>query len=183
MTVDDTLLRFWGKTPAWSTDPPEKFHPAIYHMLDVAFVAEALLSDQASPRLRQALLHAWAGCDLDALLSWLPFLIVTARCTIPTTAMVTFLTAARSFGFSGRIRRYLNRPEDHRAVRRGGAFRDEGFVSQGCVHSCDRPSDRPPSPDRAHDCHGSARGQARRGATACAYTGPVPALAGAARRL
>jgi CRISPR-associated endonuclease/helicase Cas3 len=77
MAVDDTLLRFWGKTPARSTDPPEQFHPAIYHMLDVAFVAEALLSDQASPRLRQALLHAWAGCDPDALLRWLPFLIAT----------------------------------------------------------------------------------------------------------
>lgn len=73
----DILLRFWGKTPARATDPPDQFHPAIYHMLDVAFVAEALLSDQAAPRLRRALLHAWNGCDRDALCAWLPFLIAT----------------------------------------------------------------------------------------------------------
>src|SRR6266508_5870511 len=71
----DELLQFWGKTPK-AGDPPERFHPAIYHMLDVAFVAEALLRDGA-PRLRRALLHAWDGCDPEALLAWLPFLIAT----------------------------------------------------------------------------------------------------------
>jgi CRISPR-associated endonuclease/helicase Cas3 len=71
----DDLLKFWGKTPK-SGDPPEQFHPAIFHMLDVAFVAEALLRD-GSPRLRQALCHAWAGCDAEALIAWLPFLIAT----------------------------------------------------------------------------------------------------------
>src|SRR6266511_5781286 len=77
MTPDETILRqFWGKTPARPTDPPEQFHPAIYHMLDVAFVAEALLRAGA-PRLRRALLHAWDGCDPDTLVAWLPFLIAT----------------------------------------------------------------------------------------------------------
>ncbi len=47
----DDLLQFWGKTPK-SGDPPERYHPAIFHMLDVAFVAEALLRDGA-PRSRQ----------------------------------------------------------------------------------------------------------------------------------
>jgi len=76
MTNDaNFLLQFWGKTPKLG-DPPEKYHPAIYHMLDVAFVAEALLCDGA-PRLRRALLHAWDGCDADALKAWLPFLIAT----------------------------------------------------------------------------------------------------------
>src|SRR5690349_13126131 len=69
------LLKFWGKTPK-SGDSPEQFHPAIFHMLDVAFVAEALLHNGA-PRLRQTLLHAWNGCDADALIAWLPFLIAT----------------------------------------------------------------------------------------------------------
>ncbi len=73
----DVLLGFWGKTPARASDPPEQFHPAIYHMLDVAFVADALLSNQAAPRVRQALMHAWRGCDLDVLHTWLPFLIAT----------------------------------------------------------------------------------------------------------
>src|SRR5262245_4715533 len=76
MTIDDNiLLQFWGKTPKQG-DPPERYHPAIYHMLDVAFVAEALLHNGA-PRLRRALLHTWDGCDADALLAWLPFLIAT----------------------------------------------------------------------------------------------------------
>src|SRR5262245_41456190 len=75
-TPDDTfLLRFWGKTPR-TDDPPERYHPAIYHMLAVAFVAEALLHN-GTPRLKRALLHAWDGCDPDALIAWLPFLIAT----------------------------------------------------------------------------------------------------------
>ena len=76
MTVyEPLLLQFWGKTPRPGA-PDDQFHPAIYHMLDVAFVAEALLRDGA-PRLRRALLHAWRGCDPDALVAWLPFLIAT----------------------------------------------------------------------------------------------------------
>jgi CRISPR-associated endonuclease/helicase Cas3 len=75
MDDDKFLLQFWGKTPK-PGDPPERYHPAIYHMLDVAFVAEALLRDGA-PRLRRALLHAWRGCDEDSLIAWLPFLIAT----------------------------------------------------------------------------------------------------------
>lgn len=77
ITTHDVLLAFWGKTPARATDPPEHFHPALYHMLDVAFVAEALLSAQGAPRLRQALRHAWNGCDAEALCAWLPFLVAT----------------------------------------------------------------------------------------------------------
>jgi CRISPR-associated endonuclease/helicase Cas3 len=72
---EDLLLQFWGKTPK-PGDPPDRYHPAIFHMLDVAFVAEALLRDGA-PRLHRALLHAWDGCDPDALVAWLPFLIAT----------------------------------------------------------------------------------------------------------
>lgn len=74
-TAEQQLLQFWGKTPK-PGDSPERYHPAIYHMLDVAFVAEALLRDGA-PRLRKVLLHAWAGCDEDVLIAWLPFLIAT----------------------------------------------------------------------------------------------------------
>ncbi len=72
---DPLLLQLWGKTPR-AGDPPEQFHPAIFHMLDVACVAEALLRD-GPPRLRRALMHAWQGCDPEALLAWLPFLIAT----------------------------------------------------------------------------------------------------------
>lgn len=73
--IDPILLQFWGKTPK-AGEPAERFHPAVFHMLDVALVAEALLRDGA-PRLRNALLYAWQGCDPAALLAWLPFLIAT----------------------------------------------------------------------------------------------------------
>jgi CRISPR-associated endonuclease/helicase Cas3 len=75
MTEPTMLLQFWGKTPR-PGEPVDHYHPAIYHMLDVAYVAETLLRDGA-PRLRQALLHAWKGCDPDLLVAWLPFLIAT----------------------------------------------------------------------------------------------------------
>ncbi len=75
MTIDTLLFQFWGKTSK-AGDSPSQFHPAIYHMLDVACVAEALLRD-GTPRLRQAMLTAWRGCNPDLLLHWLPFLIAT----------------------------------------------------------------------------------------------------------
>ncbi|PDW01463.1 CRISPR-associated helicase/endonuclease Cas3 [Candidatus Viridilinea mediisalina] len=75
MTLDPLLIQFWGKTPKRDA-PVSDFHPAIFHMLDVALVAEALLRAGA-PRLRWALLHAWRGCDPAALVAWLPFLIAT----------------------------------------------------------------------------------------------------------
>ena len=72
-SIDPLLLQFWGKTPRPGT-PVTQFHPAIFHMLDVACVAEALLR-HGPQRVRQALLHAWRGADPEALISWLPFLI------------------------------------------------------------------------------------------------------------
>lgn len=71
----DSLLQFWGKTPRPGM-PVDQFHPAIFHMLDVACVAEKLLRN-GPPRLRQALVHAWQGANIEALLAWLPFLIAT----------------------------------------------------------------------------------------------------------
>ncbi|HMQ34044.1 MAG TPA: CRISPR-associated endonuclease Cas3'', partial [Chloroflexaceae bacterium] len=72
---DPRLMRLWGKTPPKGS-PDDAFHPAVLHMLDVALVAEALLRD-GPPRLRHALVHAWRGCDPEALVAWLPFLIAT----------------------------------------------------------------------------------------------------------
>lgn len=67
------LLQFWGKTSRAGT-AGSPFHPAIFHMIDVACVAEALLRD-GPPRVRQAIITAWQGADTDSLLAWLPFLI------------------------------------------------------------------------------------------------------------
>ncbi len=67
------LLEFWGKTSRIQTASAQ-FHPAIFHMIDVACVAEALLCD-GPPRLRQAICTAWQGADTAMLLKWLPFLI------------------------------------------------------------------------------------------------------------
>ncbi len=56
------LLRLWGKTSRHS----DLFHPALYHMLDVAHVAQQLLSPRATPRWRQVLGHT-LGTNPDAL--------------------------------------------------------------------------------------------------------------------
>lgn len=68
--LHERVLQLWGKTAA-----EDRFHRAIYHMLDVGHVARALLSDAAPPRFRQALRYAWHGTNVDAVIDWLPFLV------------------------------------------------------------------------------------------------------------
>ena len=65
------LLRLWGKT---SKQDNTFFHPAFYHMLDVAHVAQQLLSSRATPRWRNALGRA-LNADPATLHEWLPYLI------------------------------------------------------------------------------------------------------------
>lgn len=65
------LLMLWGKTDKrrdW------RYHPALYHLLDVAHIAQQLLSSRASPRWRMVLGTA-LGADPAALHTWLPWLI------------------------------------------------------------------------------------------------------------
>lgn len=120
MATDDAfLLQFWGKTPK-AGDPPEAYHPAIYHMLDVAFVAEALLRDGA-PRLRRALLHAWDGCDPNALVAWLPFLIATHD------------LGKISAAFQGQAKDGRTQPQRERLQRAGVAF--AGSSGQDIYHA------------------------------------------------
>ena len=64
-------LRLWGKT----TKNGDAYHPALYHMVDVAQAARALLSPLGPARVREALFAAWDGADPDALAGWLPFII------------------------------------------------------------------------------------------------------------
>ncbi len=64
------LLQLWGKTTADS----DVFHPALYHMFDVAHIAQQLLSPRASVRWRQALAGA-LNADAATLHEWLPYLI------------------------------------------------------------------------------------------------------------
>lgn len=64
------LLRLWGKT----TDNPDVFHPALYHMLDVGHVAQQLLSKRGTPRWRRVLSQA-LNVDADTLADWLPWVI------------------------------------------------------------------------------------------------------------
>ncbi len=64
---------FWGKTVKGSTDD-RAFHPALYHMLDVANAADVLLA-QGSPRLMRAIARTWGDAEVVRL--WLPFLIAT----------------------------------------------------------------------------------------------------------
>ena len=64
------LFRLWGKT----TVDPAIFHPALYHMLDVAHVAHQLLSERATPRWRQAMARA-LNVEAADLRDWLPWIV------------------------------------------------------------------------------------------------------------
>lgn len=68
--MHERLLQLWGKTASG-----DEYHPAIFHMLDVGHVASALLSDAATPRIRNAMQYAWRGADTDDLIAWLPFIV------------------------------------------------------------------------------------------------------------
>ncbi len=70
---EERLLLLWGKTQKGSLDPNE-YHPALFHMLDVAFVAKTLLGKDASPRWRNSLGKV-IGVDRDSLQDWLPWFI------------------------------------------------------------------------------------------------------------
>jgi CRISPR-associated endonuclease/helicase Cas3 len=63
------LLQCWGKTGAGGT-----FHPAIFHMLDVAQVARVLLDDAAPIRWRRALARS-LNADEAQLKDWLPYFV------------------------------------------------------------------------------------------------------------
>ncbi|MCB9102501.1 MAG: CRISPR-associated helicase Cas3' [Anaerolineales bacterium] len=68
--LDSRLLRLWGKTTA----DPDRFHPALYHLFDVAHVAWQLLSARASSRWRRVLAEA-LNTEAETLAEWLPYLI------------------------------------------------------------------------------------------------------------
>lgn len=67
----DRLLQCWGKT---SSDSPEIFHPALYHMLDVGNVARVFLSEDVSRRWKQILARAFHS-EEKSLAGWLPWAV------------------------------------------------------------------------------------------------------------
>ncbi|MBN1977393.1 MAG: CRISPR-associated helicase Cas3' [Anaerolineae bacterium] len=66
----ERLLQCWGKTDRWS----EQFHPALFHLLDVGFVARVLLQPPASPRWRRVLGQT-LGAKAETLHEWLPYFV------------------------------------------------------------------------------------------------------------
>lgn len=70
--MSERVLLLWGKT---TKDGSDRYHPALYHMVDVAQVAHVLITNAGSQRVRDALHRAWDGADLDTLDAWLPFII------------------------------------------------------------------------------------------------------------
>ncbi len=64
------LLRLWGKTSKHT----ELFHPALYHMFDVAHIAQQLLSPRTTSRWSNVLAHT-LNADAATLHEWLPYLI------------------------------------------------------------------------------------------------------------
>ncbi len=57
------VTAWWGKTG-------ERYHPAVYHMLDVGMIAAALLSAPPA-RLRHVLATTWGTEGRDEQLRWL----------------------------------------------------------------------------------------------------------------
>jgi len=67
------ILRLWGKTKQGSTDPLE-FHPALFHMLDVAHVVKILLGNSVSSRWKRVLSNALNAPE-EELKYWVPWVI------------------------------------------------------------------------------------------------------------
>lgn len=67
------LLRLWGKTSDRDSRSTN-FHPAMFHLLDVGYIAQVLLKDPASRRWRFALGHT-LGANPDTLHQWLPYFV------------------------------------------------------------------------------------------------------------
>ena len=72
-TTTNRLWRCWGKTDQ-SAITSEKFHPAVYHMLDVGHVAQILLGQKASRRWQRMLAHA-LDADARQLETWVPYVL------------------------------------------------------------------------------------------------------------
>lgn len=117
--MHNRVLQLWGKT---AND--ERFHPAIYHMLDVGHVARTLLSETAPPRFRNAVRYAWRGANLDALIAWLPFLVALhdlGKIAAPFQGQETTASAKRQrarlhrAGFPFSTRAYTD-PPPHNAI-------------------------------------------------------------------
>ncbi len=68
--MSDRVLRLWGKTTT-----NETFHPALFHMIDVAQTARILMSHAGAWRIQNAMRHSWGGAVWEALEAWLPFVI------------------------------------------------------------------------------------------------------------
>ena len=71
--VNYKLLRCWGKTDRGSNDAL-LFHPALFHVIDVANVARGLLNEEAPVRFRNVFSEIYQ-IDPSSLSSFLPFLI------------------------------------------------------------------------------------------------------------
>ena len=69
----DAILRLWGKTKQGSTDPLE-FHPALFHMLDIAYVAKSLLGNFVSTRWKRVLSNSLNAPE-EELKYWVPWVI------------------------------------------------------------------------------------------------------------
>lgn len=66
------LCQLWGKTDR--EGGTNAFHPAIYHMLDVGYVAQLLLGNEGSLRIRRVLTRAFGTSSAD-LATWLPLVV------------------------------------------------------------------------------------------------------------
>jgi CRISPR-associated endonuclease/helicase Cas3 len=67
----EKVLLCWGKTSK-DASSPEKYHPALFHMIDTGNIAAELVSKNASPRWRNTL-TAQLNLPSEELVKWVPF--------------------------------------------------------------------------------------------------------------
>ncbi len=90
-TAQTRLLKLWGKT----STVDDLYHPALFHMIDVAHVSQQLLSPKASSRWRRILGDAF-NSDAQVLFEWLPWFIALhdiGKISVPFQAQNSFQRA------------------------------------------------------------------------------------------
>jgi CRISPR-associated endonuclease/helicase Cas3 len=70
---EERILLLWGKTQFGKTGPSD-YHPALFHMLDVAHVSQYLLGKNTSPRFINLLANS-LNVQPETLVDWIPYLI------------------------------------------------------------------------------------------------------------
>ena len=129
------VLRLWGKTAA-----NDRFHPALFHMLDVGHVATEMLRAKAPTRLR----GAFGRRTLQGVATWLPLVIALHDLGKISSPFQRQVDAQRlrleAEGFVFERRPTCTAISSSRALRRTSqAHRSDSNPSSACCATLGRP--------------------------------------------